>query len=162
MRSLITQLFSGLRPRLLFLVALASIPPVALTLHTAWQDRQREAEVWKRHSAEVIQLATREEDELIGGIRQLLRAVAESFQVQSGQWAKCDKLLAKLLADDPRYANLGVIKTNGDVLSSALTLAGPINLADRPFFQRALFTRSLSIGDYEVGRITGKPSLNFG
>ena len=46
--------------------------------------------------------------------------------------------------------------------ASALPLTKTVNLADRSFFQRALSTRDLSIGHYQVGRITGKPSFNLG
>ena len=161
MRSM-SQLFSGLRFRLVLLVALASLPPVLLTLHIARQDRQRQTAALRQRSHDMIQLAARKEDEMIAGTRQLLRALAESSQVQSARWGNCTKLLRTLFADYPRYANLGVIQTNGDVAASALPLAEPVNLADRSFFQRALSTRDLSIGDYQVGRITGKPSFNLG
>ena len=157
-----SQLFSGLRFRLVLLVVLASLPPVVLTLHIARQDRQRQTAALRQRSQDMVKLAARKEDEMIAGTRQLLRAVAESSQVQSARWGNCTKLLRTLFADYPRYANLGVIKTNGDVPASALPLTKPVNLADRAFFQRALATRDLSIGDYQVGRITGKPSFNLG
>ena len=157
-----SQLFSGLRFRLVLLVVLASLPPVVLTLHIARQDRQRQTAALRQRSQDMVKLAARKEDEMIAGTRQLLRAVAESSQVQSAQWGNCTKLLRTLFADYPRYANLGVIKTNGDVPASALPLTNTVNLADRSFFQRALSTRDLSIGDYQVGRITGKPSFNLG
>ena len=156
------QLFSGLRFRLVVLVLLAALPPVVLTLHMARQDRQRQTEALRQRSQDIVKLAARKEDEMIAGTRQLLRTVAESSQVRSAQWANCTKMLRTLFADYPRYANLGVIKTNGDVSASALPLTEPVNLADRSFFQRALATRDLSIGDYQVGRITGKPSINLG
>jgi PAS domain S-box-containing protein len=156
------QLFVGLRFRLVLLVVLASLPPVLLTLHVARQDRQRQTMALRQRSHDMIQLAARKEDEMIAGTRQLLRGVAESSQVQSARWSDCTKLLRTLFADYPRYANLGVIKANGEVQASALPLAEPVNLADRSFFQRALATRNLSIGDYQVGRITGKPSFNLG
>jgi len=157
-----SQLFSGLRFRLVLLVALASIPPVVLTLHIARQDRQRQTAALRQRSQDMVKLAARKEDEMIAGTRQLLRAMAESSQVQSARWANCTKLLRTLFADYPRYANLGVIKTNGNVAASAVPLTNTVNLADRAFFQRALATRDLSIGDYEVGRISGKPSFNLG
>jgi len=157
-----SQLFSGLRFRLVLLVVLASLPPVGLTLHIARQDRQRQTVALRRHTQDLVKLAARKEDEMIAGTRQLLRAVAESSQVQSARWGNCAKLLRTLFADYPRYANLGVIKTNGDVSASALPLTNSVNLADRSFFQRALAKRDLSIGDYEVGRISGKPSLDLG
>lgn len=162
MRMFLPQLFSGLRLRLLLLVLLASAPPAALTIYTAWENRQQQKSDWRQDSLKLVQLTAREEDELIGGTRQLLRAIAESAQVRSGQPGNTRKFLAKLLADDARYVNLGVINTNGDVLVSALPVPGAVNVGDRTYFQRALYTRSLSIGDYQVGRITGKPSINFG
>jgi PAS domain S-box-containing protein len=162
MRNYLPQLFSGLRLRLLLLVLLASAPPAALTLYTAWENRQQQKTAWRQDSQKLVQLSTREEDELIGGTRQLLRAITESAQVRDRDWRSTRNFLAKLLVDDARYLNLGVINTNGDVLVSALPLPGAVNLADRSYFQRAVATRSLSIGDYQVGRISGKPSVNFG
>jgi signal transduction histidine kinase len=157
-----SQLFSGLRFRLVLLVVLASLPPVVLTLHIARQDRQRQTAALRQRSLDMVKLAARKEDEMIAGTRQLLRALAESSQVQSARWGNCTKLLRTLFADYPRYANLGVIKTNGEVVASALPLTNTVNLADRSFFQRALATRDLSLGDYEVGRISGKPSFDLG
>jgi len=158
----ISQRFSGLRFRLVLLVVLASLPPVVLTLHIARQDRQRQTAALRQRSQDIIKLAARKEDEVIAGTRQLLRAVAESSQVQLGRWADCNKWLRTLFADSPRYANLGVIKPNGDVPASALPLTNTVNLADRPYFQRALSSRAFSMGDYQVGRISGKPSFNLG
>ena len=158
----ISQLFSGLRFRLVLLVVLASLPPVVLTLHIARQDRQRQTAALRQRSQDMIKLAARKEDEMIAGTRQLLHAVAESSQVQLGRWGDCNKWLRTLFADSPRYANLGVIKPNGDVPASALPLTNTVNLADRPYFQRALSSRAFSIGDYQVGRISGKPSFNLG
>jgi PAS domain S-box-containing protein len=156
------QLFSGLRFRLLVLVVLASLPPVVLTLHIARQDRQRAVGALRQRSQDIIKLSARKEDEMILGTRQLLRAVAASSQVQLGRWGECNELLRGLFAEYPRYANLGVIKTNGDVAASALPLTNTFNLADRPYFQRALSSGAFSIGDYQVGRITGKPTINLG
>src|SRR5258706_5857365 len=114
-RPVISHIFSTLRFRLVMLVVLGSVPPVCLALHIAWQDRQQQTKALRQRSQDLIQLATRAEDEMIAGTRQLLRAVSDSSQVQSGRWDNCEKLLSKLLLDYPRYANLGVIKTNGDV-----------------------------------------------
>lgn len=163
MRNFLRHLFSGLRPRLLLLVVLAAAPAVALALYTGWTGRQRQEAGWRQEALRIVELTTREEDELIGGTRQLLRAMAEPAEMSSWQWRITSrKFLGRLLQDDARYANLGVIKTNGDLLVSALPFTEPVNLADRPYFQRALYTHALSIGDYQVGRISGKPTINFG
>jgi PAS domain S-box-containing protein len=156
------QLFSGLRLRLLLLVVLASLPPVVLTLHIARQERRGKITALSQRSQDIIKLSARKEEEMILGTRQLLRVVAASSQVQLGRWGECNDLLRTLFADYPRYANLGVIETNGDVAASALPATNRFNLADRPYFQRALSSRAFSIGDYQVGRITGARTVNLG
>ena len=161
MRTL-TQLSSSLRFRLAVLVALATFPPVLLTLHIARQDREDKITALRQRSQDITRLLTRKEEEAILGTRQLLRVVAASSQVQSGRRGECEALLRTLFADHPRYANLGVIQPDGDVLASAVPLTNLLNLADRAYFQDALSTRAFSIGRYQIGRITGKPSLNFG
>src|SRR5262249_30134046 len=47
------------------------------------------------------------------------------------------------------------------VCSSALPARPPRNPVDRPWFQRALASRGFAVGDYQIGRVTGKPSLGF-
>ncbi|HEY4580910.1 MAG TPA: ATP-binding protein, partial [Candidatus Acidoferrales bacterium] len=44
----------------------------------------------------------------------------------------------------------------------ALPISGRINVADRAYFLRAMATRDFAIGDYQVGRVTGKSTVNFG
>ena len=66
-----SQLFSGLRFRLVLLVVLASLPPVVLTLHIARQDRQRQTVALRQRSQDMVKLAARKEDEMIAGTRQL-------------------------------------------------------------------------------------------
>src|SRR5207249_2996343 len=79
-----------------------------------------------------------------------------------GDSAACSALFAGLLQEYPRYANLGAMRLNGDIFCSGLPMTGPINSADRAFFQRALETRAFAVGDYQIGRITGKATVNFG
>ena len=140
-----SQLFSGLRFRLVLVVVMASLPPVLLTLHIARQDRQDRRAALRQRSKDIVALSARKEEEMLLGTRQLLSAVAASAQVQSGHWGEGDELLRTLFAEYPRYANLGVIQPNGDLSASALPLTNTLNLADRPYFQRAMSSRAFAI-----------------
>jgi len=162
MRKIISWLLSGLRWRLLLLVLLACAPLVGLTLHTASEDRRRLVKDWNQRSQEMMELATREEGQVIGQTRQLLLALAESAPVRSGNRRDCKKLLDQLFGSYPRYANLGVVKTNGIVLASARPMVEPANQTNRQFFRRALATRAFAIGDFPDGQEVGKPIVNFG
>ena len=162
MLKIIHQLFSGLRLRLLLLVLLACTPLVGLTLHTASEERRRLAKDWNQRSQEMMELATREEGRVIGQTRQLLLVLAESSPVRSGSRRGCKKLLDEMFGSYPRYANLGVVGTNGMVLASARPMVEPASQTNRPFFRRALATRAFAIGDFPDGQAAGEPAINFG
>ena len=76
--------------------------------------------------------------------------------------AACNALFTDLLTQQSSYANLGVVDGDGNVLCSALPITDPIYLGDRGYFRRAFETRDFAIGEYQVGRITGKAAVNFG
>jgi PAS domain S-box-containing protein len=162
MRRIIRQLGSGLRWRLLVLVLLACAPLVGLTLYTASEERRQLVREWKQRSQDLMALAAREEGQLIGQTRQLLLALAESAPVRAGNRRDCQKLLDQLFGSYPRYANLGVVRTNGMVLASARPLAAPTNQTNQPYFRRALATRAFALGDYPNGAAMGKPAVCFG
>ena len=162
MRKIISRLVSGLRLRLLLLVLLACAPLVGLMLHTASEERRRLVKEWNQRSQAMTELATREDGRVIGQTRQLLLALAESSPVRSGSRRDCKKLLDDLLGSYPRYANLGVVETNGTVLASVYPMEEPANQTNRPFFRRALATRAFAIGDFPDGQAADKFTVNFG
>ena len=156
------QFFSGLRFRLLLLVMLACAPLAGLMLHNASAERRRQVADWEQRSQEIARRAAQEEGRVVGQTRQLLLAVAESSAVRSGNRRECNKLLDDLFASYPRYANLGLIRSNGDFFASALPTAGLANQAECDFFRRALAKRAFAIGDLPVARTGGKTTVNFG
>ncbi len=160
--SLNSRVFSGLRFRLFVLVALACAPLVLLMIHTAGEERRREMSSWEQRSQKLLQIAQREEAEVVGGTRQLLLALAESAPVRTANRQNCKKLLDDLFASYPRYANLGVVATNGEILASAAPVIEPTNQSDRRYFRQALEFRGFAAGDFPSKRTTGKPTLDFG
>jgi signal transduction histidine kinase len=161
MRSLapLGRAFAGLRFRLLALVLLACAPLLLLMLHAAGEDRRRAVANWRAQAQSLQQLARRDEDELVGGTRQLLLAVSESAYVRSLEPRRCKKGLDDLFASYRRFANLGVLTTNGQVLACARPAQGGI-LADRAFVQAALTSRAFTIGTFPS--LTGRPTISFG
>jgi signal transduction histidine kinase len=155
-------MFSELRFRLLLLVVLTCAPLAGLTLHTAWEDRRRAVTDWARRSQDLMQLASREEQELIGGTRQLLLAIAESSSVRLGNRRGCKELLGEVLRSYPRYANFGVLQTNEMILASAVEPRAATTPAEQEFFRRALSSRAFVIGDFPAGSLNDQPRLNFG
>ncbi|HBB15721.1 MAG: hypothetical protein A3J94_07135 [Syntrophus sp. RIFOXYC2_FULL_54_9] len=155
--------FYSLRGRLIFVLLLAVIPALVLLLYTASEERSREIAEFEDNAVRLASIIAIQEDQLINTTRQLLIALSHFPSVIDGNSAECNQLFSTLREKYyQRYANLGTVKSNGDVVCSALPLAGPLNIVDRQYFKNAIKTRDFSMGDYQIGRVTGKPSVNFG
>src|SRR5437660_8185689 len=127
----------GLRFRLLLLVLAACAPLIVLTLRNASDDRRRQVANWRQRTQRMTHTAVLEEENIIGDTKQFLLALSESWEVRGGNARACKRLMDKESATYPRYANLGVIKTNGEILASAQT-AADMTAEDREFFQNVM------------------------
>ncbi len=152
----------GLRARLLLLVLAAVIPVFGLIGYTAVAQRQQAALDAEKQAMNLVRLAAREQDQLIASTRQLLMSLAQLPAVKTPGAASCNGVLADLLKPYPYYTNFGATTPDGRVYCSARPLAQPVNIADRSYFQRAVQARDFGVGDYQIGRITGIPAINFG
>ena len=96
------------------------------------------------------------------GIRPLLMALAQLPAVQEQNTAECDQLFADFLKQNSQLTNIFAADASGNLFCSALPHEGPVNASDRLYFQRALQTHDFSVGDYQIGRISKKPTVGFG
>ncbi|MBI3063968.1 MAG: HAMP domain-containing protein [Deltaproteobacteria bacterium] len=154
--------FSGLRVRLLLLVLLAVIPALGLTLYTNLEERQLRRALVQEHALRLSRIVSADHERLIEDARRLIVALARLPAVRDRNRAACNALFAELLTRHSSYANLGVIDADGNVVCSGLPMTGQVYAGDRAYFRRARETRDFAIGDYQIGRITGKATLNFG
>lgn len=162
MRQTIRRIISSLRFRLLLLVLLACAPLVALTFRSASEERRRLVKDWELRSQSMMEQAAREEGRVINQTRQLLITLAESAQVRLNNRRDAKKLLDEMFGSYPRYANLGVVGTNGAVLASALPVAEPVNQAKLSYFHRTLTNGVFTMGEYPSAPMAGKPTVQFG
>ena len=153
---------ASLRTRLLLLVLLAAIPALGLTLYTNLEERQLRKALVQEHAMRLSRLVSADYERLIEDARQLLVSLARFPAVRDRNRAACDALFADLVTKYSSYANLGVIDTDGNVICTAVPITDEVYLGDRVYFRRALETRDFAIGEYQVGRITRKATVNFG
>jgi len=153
---------SSLRVRLVLLVVLAALPALGLQLYTASRQRDLGVADARDDARRLATLAAADQGRLLESTRQLLIVLARLPEVTGGDLAACGALLADLRQQFPLYANLGVIELNGDLRCSAIAASEPQNFADRTYFRQTVETLDFAIGEYQVGRITGKPSVNSG
>jgi HAMP domain-containing protein/C4-dicarboxylate-specific signal transduction histidine kinase len=151
---------SSLRARTLILVLLAALPALGLMLYTAREQQLVNAAQAQADAQRQAVLRAADQAEAVIAARQLLQTLSRLPSVRSEDVVACNDLLARLLPQYPAYSNLTVLRPNGDALCSAPTAAG-LNFADRAYFQRATTSRDFAAGDYILGRITGRPTIDF-
>ncbi|MBI2879355.1 MAG: response regulator [Candidatus Rokubacteria bacterium] len=156
------SLLSSLRARLLALVLVALLPMAGLILSSALERRRAAATEVGESVLRLTRLATANHARVLEGARQLLVGLAHLPEVRERKGEACGPLFAALLPHYPLYANLGAIDPDGELFCSALPQDRPIHLADRAYFQRAVATRAFAVGDYQIGRATGRATINLG
>lgn len=154
--------FSSLRARLLFLVLIAIVPALGLICYTASVQRQEATTEVKANLMRLAKFAAANQNQALEGSRQLLIAIAQIPEIQQGDWEECNQLLGNLLQQYRTYSVLGVLDAQGDSRCSGLPMAVSINAADRAYFQQAIKKQGFAIGDYQIGRVTRKATVNVG
>ena len=151
----------SLRLRLLLLVLLVLLPAAGLLVYTAAEQRRAAIADAQDSAVRLAAFASNNQQQLIDTTRQLLAALAVVPDVRSGDGAACGAVVSSLLKQHPRYSSIGAATRDGDVFCSAVALREPMNVAGRGYFWRAVVLRDFAVGEYMIGRITGKPILVF-
>ncbi|MGH8071998.1 MAG: sensor histidine kinase [Candidatus Entotheonellia bacterium] len=156
------ELFASLRLRLWLLVALALIPALGLMFYSAAERRRQAVKEVRDQALRVAQLISSDQERRIDGTHYLLVALAHVPDVRDGDAAECERFLASLLKDNPLYANFGLADRAGEIICSAVPMDKPVNIADRTYFVGAVVARDFAVGEFQLGRVTGVASINFG
>lgn len=150
-----------LRTRLVMLVLAAIVPLFGLSLIKAVYNADAAVERATTDLQFAASLAASSQQRLGDTARQLLTAIIHAPDLQKDGRAQCDRYLRELVRQFPLYANLGVINAEGQSICSGVEGSRLGYLGDRAYFRDAMAYRTLVIGEYIVGRATGKPSITF-
>ena len=153
--------FFSLRLRLLLLVGLVLLPWLALVLYTQSEERATAIASVNRDEMRLIRIVASTQLAEIEGARQLLAAIARAPQLDTGEPAACSAFLREMLAAIPMYLNLARAEPDGNMSCSAVPLHSAVNVSDRRYFRKAMETRQFAVGDYQIGRVTLLPSINY-
>jgi signal transduction histidine kinase len=157
-----SPLWASLRMRLIILVLIAVLPALGLVIYTAVEQRRQGGEQAATNALALVRLAAISQDQHLEATRQLLLTLTQLKEVRTKDRDACQALFTNLLNLHKIYANLGAIDVNGDVLASGLVMTNPVNISERFYFRNAVSNRNFTIGEYQVGKITGKATINMG
>lgn len=153
--------FSRLRVRLLALVLLAILPALGLVLYTAIDQRRQAKKEAVASAQRIVRIAAAAQKQYVETSRQLLFTLAQLREVRPDHREEAEALFRNLLSVHAFYANIGAIGADGYVFASALPMTNRVYLGDRSYFKAARDTQKFAVGEFQMGRITGKPGLNM-
>lgn len=160
--------WGGLRFRLVLLVLTALVPVFALVAFSVGKTRDAAVSLATARLQSDALTAADQQERLIARVAQLLSDIASGPSIKDPRIRLCVPYLKNLQSQDTRYANLGVVGLDGKVTCHALDTGtrtdADLDLVagDRSFFTRVLATHRFSVGEYSVGRASGRPILSFG
>lgn len=95
-------------------------------------------------------------------VESILRIIAQSDDLQNLDAGECSGIAGRMLGSLEYFANIGAALPDGTVFCSARPMPGPVNVADRNWFRRAIQDGGLSPGEFGRGLISGEPRILFG
>ncbi|OGR30049.1 MAG: hypothetical protein A2139_04565 [Desulfobacca sp. RBG_16_60_12] len=153
--------FTTLRFRLILLVFLAVLPALGVILYSGLEQRRMAADEAKKDVLGLVIHTVSHQERMVEGCQQLLLSLSEVPCVRQRDGAACATLFARILEKQKIYANISAYDPQGNLFASALPQP-PISAVGRSHFEQALKTRNFAIGEFGIGRASGKPTIHFG
>src|SRR5262245_18455827 len=151
------------RTRILVLVILAALPALLLTFHSAIDRRQSEERQARAELKRLVKLAAMQQWQVIEGTRQMMVASSTVLVTLLENRPGCTQYFANLLAQNrATYHSMGLFDENGNLFCNAVTWREKVYSGDRLYFRLARETGRFAVGEYQIGRVTGKAAINFG
>lgn len=156
----IKGLLSSVRTHMVLLVLLAIVPCATLVIYKDLQQRKHDHEQARTRSIELAGTLSFQYRSAQTNIRSVLASLAA---VDLGTDPERCALELKALKDQfPQFFNIGVADLDGNIVCAALPGSPSTNIADREFFTTARDTGNFAQGTFQLGRLTGMPSVGYG
>jgi diguanylate cyclase (GGDEF)-like protein len=151
------------RARILVLVILAALPALILTVYSAVERRESEERQTRAELTRLVKLAAMQQWQIIESARQMMVASSPILLTLLEDKPRCTRHFANLLAQNRNsYHAMGLFAENGELICNAMTWRDRVYSGDRLYFRLAKETGRFAVGEYQIGRVTGKAGINFG
>lgn len=152
-----------MRLKLLLLIGFSTIPLYILILSIYFGQVRSARRAAFTETTQLVSIAASTQEGLLDATQQYLETLSQVPEVLPENADECNQLLKEVWQNQQqRYTNVGVIDLEGNVYCNSLEIPSNVNASDRLYFRKAIENKGFSIGEYQIGRISGKPSINFG
>ncbi|RXZ31074.1 EAL domain-containing protein [Oxalobacteraceae bacterium CAVE-383] len=153
------SMFRSVYARMFLVICAAAVPTFIGLCFYVYQQRMDFERLAHDNAQSYVNLAARYQNWLIASSDETLRAISANQVVREGDWEHSSLYFTDLLKQQNRYSNIGVIGLDGAMVASGEPVAPGLNMRDRPYFINALKSSGFVVGEYQIGRVTGKPTI---
>ena len=151
----------NLQVKLLILVFLAFLPALGIFWYANRELRTLQLEAKEQDLIQRVGDAAMDYHRLIDKGEAILATLSEFQQVHSARFPGCNELLAEVMSHVEEFTTISVIGMDGYLACGSLNPENPLYLGDRAYFVRATSRDVFSIGEFTLGRITGRPVVGM-
>jgi Cache domain len=101
-------------------------------------------------------------DKIITDTKTALIPLSQLPEARGNDAAACTAVMAEKLKSYTQYTTFGAAHLDGTLFCTSQVQTAPANILDRAYFKRAVETKDISVGDYQIGKVTGKKSVGIG
>jgi len=154
-------LLKSLLARLLLIVWIALVPALALEAYTEMEAQRTRQQLVEEEALRLVRLVSAEQQRIAEGAEQVLDVISGAPAVQDNRPDDCQRMLANLVQQSPRYSAAAVAGLDGHIVCASNAWDPGTDVSDRRYFRRALETDGFVIGDYTVGRLVKQPTIHM-
>lgn len=154
----------SIRARLAILILASGLPILILAVYSGIVQRDAAERSEQQELRLIAELTAKRPELIIESVHQLLFAIGGQVDNLLSDRQNCHRYFHRLLPEGGGlYWSMGLIQPNGDIFCSSIVSKSrdPINVKDRSYFGMAAATGKFSVGEYQVGRLTGSAGINF-
>jgi hypothetical protein len=151
----------NLQTRLLILVFLAFIPALGIFWYTNRALTNLQLEAKEQDLVSRAEEVATDYHRLIEKGRAILGSLSEFDQIRSSPFIECTDHLSRVLENVPEFTTISVIGLDGYLACGSLHPETPLYLGDRAYFVRVTSRNLFSVGEFALGRITGRPVVGM-
>jgi diguanylate cyclase (GGDEF)-like protein len=145
----------SIRARLLVLALVAVVPLMVDRARRIEADRAERIAALSEDARALARQGAESQRELIIAVKSVVQVVARAYATLASSSETCGRFLADATSDAPWIAGLSIIGANGRVICSTASKSVGLDVADRPYFQKALREKSFIVSAEAVGRARG-------
>lgn len=123
----------SIRSRLLLLVLLGVLPAASLLANLAWEYRTERIEATSSQALALARMIAGDQEEVVEGTRQLMKALAQMRWLRSIERSTCDATLSDLSRENPRYNAILLIDASGHLICGSSPLLVDSRLSSKTY-----------------------------